>query len=133
VQAAIAAVDAGRLVEHALSDPALLAPLRSARHVDVVAAGKAAAPMLTAFAGSSPVPIRSMLGVGPGMPSGLPDGAAWQASAHPVPDERSVAAARRVLEVAEATSPADLLVVLLSGGASAMMAMPASTDFLSPA
>jgi len=36
-----------------------------------------------------------------------------------------VAAARRVLDVAEATSPADLLVVLLSGGASAMMALPA--------
>jgi hydroxypyruvate reductase len=93
--------------------------------VHVVSAGKAAAAMLTAFAGASPVSPRSLLGVGPGQPAGLPANAVWQSSAHPVPDERSVSAARRVLEVAESTSPADLLVVLLSGGASAMMAMPA--------
>jgi glycerate-2-kinase len=125
VQAALAAVDAGRLVEQALADPALIAKLRSARSIDVVAAGKAAAAMLTAFAAASPVTPRSMLGVGPAMPAALPAGAAWQPSAHPVPDERSVSAARRVLDVAQAAAPADLLVVLLSGGASAMMAMPA--------
>jgi glycerate 2-kinase len=125
VHAAIAAVDAGRLVEQALSDPATLAQLRSARSLDVVSAGKAAAPMLSAFAAGCPVPIRSMLGVGLDRPFHLPAGAEWQSTAHPVPDVRSVAAARRVLEVAAAGAPADLLVVLLSGGASAMMAMPA--------
>jgi hydroxypyruvate reductase len=99
--------------------------LRAARFVDVVSAGKAASAMLVAFAGASPVPLRSMLGVGPGEPGGLPASAVWQASSHPVPDERSVIAARRALDVAETTSPPDLLVVLLSGGASSMMAMPA--------
>jgi glycerate 2-kinase len=129
IQAAIAAVDAARLVERALADQAMVAMLRAARHVDAVSAGKAAAAMLAGFAAASPVAIRSMLGVGPVGPgvsaATLPPGAAWQAGAHPVPDERSVAAARRVIDTAEATSPADLLVVLLSGGASAMMAMPA--------
>jgi glycerate-2-kinase len=125
VRAAIEAVDAGRLVEQALGDAALVAQLRSARGVDVLSAGKAAGPMLTAFAGASPVPPRSMLGIGPTPPAGLPAGAVWQTGAHPVPDERSVAAARRALDMAEATSPADMLVVLISGGASSMMAMPA--------
>jgi hydroxypyruvate reductase len=125
VQAAIDAVDAERLVARALDDSALIAQIRSARAVHVIAAGKAAAAMLNAFATACPVRPKTMLGVGLGAPIGLPVGAVWQTSAHPVPDERSVTAARRVLDVAQSTSPADLLVVLLSGGASAMMAMPA--------
>jgi hydroxypyruvate reductase len=46
-------------------------------------------------------------------------------SSHPLPDERSVAAGRRALEVARDTRPDETLVVLLSGGASALMAVPA--------
>ncbi|MBI2189346.1 MAG: DUF4147 domain-containing protein [Acidobacteria bacterium] len=42
-----------------------------------------------------------------------------------MPDERSAAAARAALDVAHAAGASDLLVVLLSGGASAMMALPA--------
>jgi hydroxypyruvate reductase len=42
-----------------------------------------------------------------------------------LPDERSVAAGRRALDVARRTRPEDTLVVLLSGGASALMAVPA--------
>jgi hydroxypyruvate reductase len=46
--------------------------------------------------------------------------------AHPVPDEASVEAATRALALArEARASGGLLVVLLSGGASAMMAAPA--------
>ncbi len=46
--------------------------------------------------------------------------------AHPVPDERSVEAGLRALRLAEASrSSGDCLVVLLSGGASAMLAVPA--------
>ncbi len=125
MQAAIDAVDANGLVTRALEDPALIAQIRAARAVHVVAAGKASAAMLNGFATACPVRPRSMLGIGLGPVSGLPVGATWHVSAHPVPDARSVEAARHVLEVAQSTSPADLLVVLLSGGASAMMAMPA--------
>jgi glycerate 2-kinase len=44
---------------------------------------------------------------------------------HPVPTERSVRAGERVLDVARACGPDDLLLVLLSGGASAMAESPA--------
>ena len=46
--------------------------------------------------------------------------------AHPLPDTTSEEAARAALEVAAATQPGELLIVALSGGASAMMAAPAS-------
>jgi hydroxypyruvate reductase len=42
-----------------------------------------------------------------------------------LPDERSVAAGRRALDVARDTGSDETLVVLLSGGASALMAVPA--------
>src|ERR1700722_2572171 len=45
--------------------------------------------------------------------------------AHPLPDATSENAARAALEVAAATQPGELLIVALSGGASAMMAAPA--------
>lgn len=125
MQAAIEAVDAGRLVERALNGSDLVSQLRSASSVDVVSAGKAAAPMLMGFAGASPVLPRSMTGIGPGQPASLPPGAVWHSTAHPVPDERSVAAARRALAVAESVTPRGVLVVLLSGGASSLMAKPA--------
>ena len=44
---------------------------------------------------------------------------------HPVPTARSVKAAERALDVARACGPDDLLLLLLSGGASAMMEAPA--------
>lgn len=44
---------------------------------------------------------------------------------HPIPDARSVTAAARALAIATQTDAGDLLVVLLSGGASALMACPA--------
>jgi len=44
---------------------------------------------------------------------------------HPVPTPGSLAAGRRALEIAAATAVGDLLVVLLSGGASALLEAPA--------
>jgi glycerate-2-kinase len=69
--------------------------------------------------------MTTALGVGPVRPDTLPARAEWLDSAHPVPDARSVVAARRALDVAAATAPEDLFIVLLSGGASALMALPA--------
>jgi len=45
-------------------------------------------------------------------------------SAHPIPDERSVAAAERALKVAADTKPEELLLVLLSGGGSSLACLP---------
>jgi hydroxypyruvate reductase len=45
-------------------------------------------------------------------------------AAHPVPDAQSVAAARRSIEFVKTAGPADLVLVLLSGGASSLWLAP---------
>jgi glycerate 2-kinase len=54
----------------------------------------------------------------------LPTLVEWREAAHPVPDERSVEAATRALAIARAVPADGLLVILLSGGASALLARP---------
>ena len=46
-------------------------------------------------------------------------------AAHPVPDERGRDAARRILELARTAGPDDLVLCLISGGGSALLALPA--------
>ena len=46
-------------------------------------------------------------------------------AAHPVPDAAGRDAARRVLEYARSAGPDDLVLCLISGGASALLALPA--------
>lgn len=46
-------------------------------------------------------------------------------AAHPVPDANSETAARRMLETVEDLGPDDLVLALISGGGSALMALPA--------
>jgi glycerate 2-kinase len=122
--AAVRAADAAMLVRTALGDASVDDALTRASAVDVVAVGKAAGPMLTEFLRSVRVPARTAVGIGPVRPPTLPAGATWFDAAHPVPDERSVAAARGALQVAQRADDHDLLIVLLSGGASALMALP---------
>ncbi len=109
----------------ALRDPALAAQLNAAANIDAIAVGKASGPMLSAFVEAIGPPLRTMTGIGPERPDTLPAGVEWHDSGHPIPDARSVKAARRALAIAGAASERDLLVVLLSGGASALMALPA--------
>jgi glycerate 2-kinase len=44
---------------------------------------------------------------------------------HPVPDRRGVAGARRIAQIASQAGPHDLIVCLISGGASALLPLPA--------
>ena len=44
---------------------------------------------------------------------------------HPVPDERGVEGARRIAAMAESAGPDDLVICLVSGGASALLPLPA--------
>lgn len=125
MHAAIDAAHAGRLVQKALLDSVLATSLNEASHVDVVAAGKAAGVMLNAFASASNVPARRMLAIGPERPSVLPSDTEWHDAGHPLPNDASVAAASRAMDVAASTRSGDVLLVLLSGGGSALMALPA--------
>jgi hydroxypyruvate reductase len=113
------------LVRSALGDTSVAEALARAAAVDVIAVGKAAAPMLTEFVQSARGRVRTAAGIGQVRPSTLPPGAIWFDAAHPVPDDRSVAAARAALQIARHGDDNDVLILLLSGGASALMALPA--------
>ena len=125
MRTALDAVDAGVLARRALAAPDVNAALRTAAAVDVVAAGKAAAPMLRAFLEGSAVSVRRAVGVSADPPAAPLPGVEWHTTAHPVPDGRSMRAAQRLLDVARAGADGDLLVLLLSGGASSIVALPA--------
>ena len=81
--------------------------------------------MLTEFVQSARLRVRTAIGIGPKRPEMLPSQATWFDAGHPVPDDRSVAAARGALQLAQRTRDNEVLIVLLSGGASALMALPA--------
>ena len=82
--------------------------------------------MLNEFLQHAPRPLRTIAGIGPLRPETLPAEAKWFDGGHPVPDQRSVTAARAALEIAGGVAHDEALVVLLSGGASALMALPAA-------
>ena len=107
-----------------MQDPAI-APRLGASAFSVIAVGKAAPFMADTFARIAGERIRGGIVIGTHLPIELPRQFEWIPSSHPLPDERSVAAGRRALDVARRTGPEETLVVLLSGGASALMAVPA--------
>jgi hydroxypyruvate reductase len=122
-------VNAGSLVRGTLDGSQMRDALHRASAVDVIAAGKAAAPMIEACAAAAGVPLRTLLAIGPRRTAGssltLPSSTLWYDAGHPLPDGGSVAGAQHALEIARASGPRDLLLVLISGGGSALMALPA--------
>jgi glycerate 2-kinase len=122
-RAAVAAVDGRRRVRAALTGATLAPP------VSAFAAGKAAASMMQG--------ARDALG--PALVRGLvvaPDGAVPEAlredsrvrcleAGHPRPDARSLAAGEALLEFAAATPAGGTVLLLVSGGASALIEVPA--------
>ena len=120
---ALAALDPARLVREAL--PPLL-PRRA--RVVVIAAGKGAAAMAAGAFQRWPDRIEQALVVtvapAPAPTSIGARGVDVRAAAHPVPDERSVAAAAEARRLASSLGPGDLLLALISGGASALLAEP---------
>jgi len=127
---ALAAVDAGDLVRRALrwEGGALEvagAPVASGQRLVVLAAGKAAAAMAAAVEAVAGDRVASGLAVTKDGCGAALRQVALRTAGHPVPDARSEAAAREVLALVEAAAPGDLLLVLLSGGASSLLACPA--------
>jgi glycerate-2-kinase len=101
--------------------------LRRIARVVAIGAGKASVPMARAVhevlggwldsvfvVAPSPVPGRAKSGIG------------VAAAGHPIPDRRGVQAARHVLQLASSLGADDLLIVLLSGGASSLLPLPAA-------
>lgn len=110
--------------------PPVLPPPRSGQRVVILAAGKAAGSMAEAAEQHY-----AALGLGPDRLSGLAVARhgygrplRWLEAAeagHPVPDEAGLAATRRMIERAKAVRPDELVMFLLSGGASANLVAPA--------
>ncbi|APR79412.1 D-glycerate 2-kinase [Minicystis rosea] len=124
LQATLAALDPARIVHDALPN----APDNTGRVV-VIAAGKAAAAMATGAFARWPDRIDTALvvTVAPHASASTIDAggrAVVRAAAHPIPDARSVAAAEEALALAAELGPDDLLLTLISGGASALLACP---------
>lgn len=93
----------------------------------VLGAGKAAAAMAAAFAAEWEGPVRGFVVTryGHGL---FPDedarGIEVAEAAHPAPDDASLTAGRRLLELARDARPGERLVCLISGGGSALAAAP---------
>lgn len=92
--------------------------------VDIIAFGKAAPGMAAAVTDILGDRVRRGVVVGlPGFAFDDPRFERFEAS-HPLPDERSEAAARAALELARRAGPYDLLVLLVSGGGSSLLCAP---------
>jgi glycerate 2-kinase len=92
--------------------------------IRLLAAGKASRAMTTAFLSARPRDLVAGCVVGLGGAGRWPDRVSWREGGHPVPTKASVDAGVAALELAAAAAPPGTLVVLLSGGASAMLALP---------
>jgi len=111
------------VIARALEDREL-ADIVTGRPLHVVAVGKAAAAMAAAFVAVPHLAIRQALAIGTHTHDDLPASVEWIESSHPYPDHRSETAGNRALTVAQGVHSGDALVILLSGGASALMAAP---------
>ncbi|MCA1584695.1 MAG: glycerate-2-kinase family protein [Acidobacteria bacterium] len=123
MRAGIDRAAAYRLLTRAIADNNTRAILAS-RPLHLVAAGKASHGMITALANAADLTIASALAVGTQVSAERPPTIEWLDAGHPLPDERSVAAGVRALAVARRVLPHEHLLLLLSGGASALLAAP---------
>lgn len=123
MRAGIDAASARRALARALDDATVGARLH-ARPVHVIAAGKAAAHMARAWLDHSIGATRRMMAVGTYRDVDLPTSVEWHEAGHPLPDRRSIDAATRALDIAREVARDEVLLILLSGGASALLALP---------
>src|SRR5712671_2958669 len=132
--AAVAAVEPRRAMSRALNGVAagakeVAAIIERANGVRLLAVGKAAIGMAAATEEQLGDRLIEGLAIAPANLASGADAAALRSrvisAAHPLPDETSLAAARAALEMAARAQPGELVMVALSGGASALLAMPA--------
>jgi hydroxypyruvate reductase len=120
--AALAAADPARCVPPHLPDPATVKG-----RIVVVGAGKAAAAMAAAVESAWSDELHRVTGL---VVTRYGHGAATRKievveAAHPVPDEAGQDAARRILAAVQGLTADDLVLALMSGGGSALLALPA--------
>jgi len=120
IQAALDGVSALRVVARACETPETRQRLYE-RPVHLVAVGKAAPAMAVALLDQPGLRVASALAVGTHPAAHMPSSLDFMPAGHPYPNVRSQAAAAAALERAAATRSDEHLVLLISGGASALM------------
>lgn len=101
-------------------------PLAGLSSIYLLAAGKAAVGMARAALDALDSLVRAGIVTAPELPgSPLPEPLQVYTAGHPVPDEASARAATAALSLAQQAGPDDLVLCLLSGGASALWSLPA--------
>lgn len=121
IRAALDGVSAPRVIARAL-DVAEARERLATAPLHLVAAGKAAPALATALMAVPSIQVRSALAIGTHPVAGMPAGLDFMAASHPFPDQRSRDAARAALARAHGVARDEHLVLLISGGASALMA-----------
>lgn len=129
--AALQSADAGRAVERVLRrDGDVLfvgserLPLGPKGRLLVAGAGKAAAVMARAVAAvTGPLLAKGVVVGGPDAAENIPR-MDLIIGTHPLPSDRSLAAAAAILDLVRGAGPDDVVLFLLSGGASAMLEAP---------
>lgn len=136
---AVEAADPSSAVRAAVRDLLAAEGPRSRRRLKVVGAGKAAVAMMRGLAsGLSDARAEGWTGTVEGVvvvpesggasgakPAMESAGVRMMRGSHPLPDAGSAAAGRAILDILASADTEDLVVVLLSGGASALIALPA--------
>lgn len=131
LESALAAVDPYAATARAVSrtDAALLVgdrayPLDRTRRIVVVGAGKACAPMARALEEALGDRLTGgLVTVKQGYGAPLRR-IRLREAAHPIPDAAGEAAAREILRLVSGLGPEDLVIVLVSGGGSALLPLP---------
>ena len=128
LRAAIAAADPGPAVLRAVRG---IPGLHQAHHIHVLAIGKAGEAMAAAALAALPREPDSALvivpnGVETAGGSAVPAQLHMLYAAHPVPDDDSVHAGAQVEDLLRSTADGDVVIVLLSGGASSLCVAPAA-------
>jgi glycerate 2-kinase len=110
---------------HTLRAGAKIYDLRRVGRIAVVGAGKATIPMAIAVRRMLGTRFESAFIVAPRQ-NKVPRSRRLviAQSGHPIPDRRGLRAARRLMQIAKSLSQDDLLIVLLSGGASSLLPLP---------
>jgi glycerate-2-kinase len=131
-RAAIAAVEPERLVRESVVREGDLVRIKGTtfdlagfEKVFLVAFGKAAGAMSGALADILGERLTSGLVVVPGPGAKAVPKLEYIEASHPIPDARSVEAARRALEIAGKAGEKDLVFVCISGGGSSLLTLPA--------
>jgi glycerate-2-kinase len=99
--------------------------LRRIGRVVAIGAGKASVTMVSAVREALRGRLDAVFVVAPSPVSGrAKSGITIAEAGHPIPDRRGMQAARHVLQLASSLDRDDLLIVLLSGGASSLLPLP---------